>query len=251
MARRSLGILLMLLFVAYAAPHEAFAADDKADVEAAKKLATDMATARKAKDVAALEALLKTLPGVHNSIENKPTRGKLQKAAGALVKAKGFDTLSSPAIVALTALNDPKGAYKQLKKHMPGAKDKKEATDTGKAVLNAIGELTPNEAIGALSDLAEKSKDYDVGALAITALGKYKASKKRVVILESLVKLISRFQPPRGVQIGVEAAKRWKALGSPLINACNTLTSRRETTPDAWLTLWKENKKKPADLFSE
>ncbi len=251
MARQSLGFLLALLLAASSAPKLASAADDKADVEAAKKLAADMATARKAKDVSALEASLKALPGVHNSIESKPARGKLQKEAGALIKAKGLDMLSDPAIAALTALNDAKGAYKQLKKYMPGPKDKKEATARGKSVLGAIGALTPESAIGPLSDLAEKSKDYGAGALAIAALGKYKASKKRIEILESLVKLISRFQPPKAAPMGVEAEKRWKALGAPLIAACNTLTSRQETTPDAWLALWKKHKKKPAALFSE
>jgi hypothetical protein len=250
MARRSVGTVLLGLFCLWLAAMPAQAADDAEQVAAAKKMAADISAARKGKDVAALEAHIKKAPGVHNAIANKPARGKLQKELGALVKAKGLDSVSGPAITALTELNDKKGAFKQLKRHLPGPKDKV-GTDLGKAALGAVGEMAADAAIGVLLELGEKAKDYDVGALAITGLGRYKASKKRVMILESLVKLISRFQPPRGVQIGVEAAKRWKALGLPLVVACNTLTGRKETSSDAWLELWKGNKKKPGDLFAD
>ncbi|MDF1702109.1 MAG: hypothetical protein P1V36_13215 [Planctomycetota bacterium] len=250
MARKPAYVTLAILLFLLGAPTPATAADESQVAEAKAFLAT-MAADRKAKDRSALQQHLEKLPGIHNGIEDKSTRGKLQKEAGALVKAKGLDKLAIPAVEALGNLNDSKGAYKQLKKHMPGPKDKTPITDVGTAVMGAVAKLAPDGAIGALLSLAEKSRDYDAAALAIGALGAYKGSKKRVDILESLIKLISRFQPPRGQQIGVEAAKRWKALGQPLVMACNAITTRRETTPDAWLGLWKENKKKPAALFNE
>lgn len=254
MARRSVSVLLALAPLALLlslAPAPAGAADDKAKLEEAKKLAADLEAARKAKDGSAVGGLVKNVPGVHNGIENGPARGKLQKALGAVLKQKGLEDLSGPVIEALAELNDPKGAYSQLKRFMPGPKDKTEIDDRGQAVLAAVAKLAPDAAIGDLEDLAEKSRDYTAAAGAITALGHYKASKKRVAILESLIKLISRFQPPRGQQIGAEAEKRWKALAEPLVVACNRITTRRETTPDAWLNLWKENKKKPKQLFNE
>ena len=249
-AHRFLALSFLMALLALGAP-SALAADDADKLAEAKQLVTDIDAARKAKDASTAGGLLKSLPALHNGLENKPARGKLQKAAGSLVKAKGMEDLGPTAVATLAELNDPKGAYKQLKKHMPGPKDKTEISDLGKAVLAAVAKLAPDGAIGALSDLAEKSRDYEASALAIHALGHYKASKKRVAILENLIKLISRFQPPRGQQVGVETEKRWKALAEPLIIACNRITTRRETTPDAWLGLWKENKKKPAGLFNE
>ena len=250
LARGWLVAAALLVFVLGTGP-SADAADDAAALEKAKTLAADLEAARKAKDGSAAGGHLKALPAVHNAIEHKPTRGKLQKAAGALIKTKGMEDLGATAIAALAELNDPKGAYKQLKKYMPGPKDKKAIDDRGKAVLAAVAKLAPDGAIGALLDLAEKSRDYDAAGMAIGALGFYKGSKKRVEVLESLIKLIQRFQPPRGQQVGAEAEKRWKALGNPLVIACNRITTRRETTPDAWLGLWKENKKRPDDLFTE
>lgn len=258
MARSSLGslaatlaLLLALVAMAVATAPAAQAADDAAKLDEAKKLAADLASARKAKDGAALQGLVKQVPGVHNALEHKSARGKLQKELGALLKAKGLDDLMLPSVQALGALNDSKGAYKQLKKHMPGPKDKEPLDDRGTAVLGAVATLAPDAAIGTLLDIAEKSRDYPAAVLAIDALGRYKASKKRVAILEDLVKLISRFMPPRGQQVGAETEKRWNALAIPLVRACNTLTGRKETTPDAWLVLWKENKKRPDDLFNE
>lgn len=256
MARRSVSTrqLLMLPLLAgllTLATPPAMGADDADKLAEAKQLTADIDAARKAKDGSVAGGLLKSVPALHNAIENKPARGKLQKAAGSLVKAKGLEDLGSTAVATLAELNDPKGAYKQLKKHMPSPKDKNEITDLGKAVLAAVAKLAPDSAIGALTDLAEKSRDYTAGALAVNALGHYKASKKRVAILEELIKLISRFQPPRGQQVGAETEKRWKAMAEPLIIACNRITTRRETSPDAWLSLWKENKKKPDLLFNE
>ena len=250
MARRS-ALVLIPLALLLLVPVAALAADDKGKLEEAKKLAADLETARKAKDGAAVSTHVKAVPALHNELENKPAKGKLQKALGAVLKTKGLEDLYGDTIAALGELNDDKGAYKQLKRFMPGAKDKTEITEHGEATLAAVAKLAPDSAIGDLLDLAEKSRDYKAAGGAIAALGHFKASKKRVTILEALVKLISRFMPPRGQQVGAETEKRWKALAEPLVVACNTITTRRETTPDAWLNLWKENKKKPDGLFNE
>lgn len=247
---RHVPVTLAVLALAWVAvPAEA--ADDKAAVESAKALADEIETARKAKDGSALSGLLEKLPDAHNGIEHGATRKKLQKAAGAVLKTKGLEATADKAIEALAALNDPKGAYGQLKRHMPGPKDKTPIDDKGRAVMAATAKLAPDSAIGSLEELATKSRDYVAAGLAIAALGHYGKSKKRAAILESLVKLISRFKPPVGQQIGEETQKRWTALGEPLIVACNRLTNRKENSPDAWLTLWKENKKKPSELFND
>ncbi|MDA1196188.1 MAG: hypothetical protein O2894_13540 [Planctomycetota bacterium] len=247
-------LVSVLVLLCALAPGVALAEEEDADagpLADAKQLVVDMAAARKAKDASALETQIGQVAALHNGIEDKGVRGKLLKELGSLVGAKGFESLDAPAIEALAQLDDAKGAYKFLKKSLPGAKDKEPMSDLGRAALGAVAKLAPEDAIDDMLELAEKSRDYDAAALAIAALGQFKASKKRVMILEELVKLTGRFMPPSGQQAGEETMNRWKALGEPLVVACNTITGRRETTPDAWLTLWKDNKKKPDVLFAE
>lgn len=226
----------------------AAAADDAAQLESAKSLVAQIAAARKAKDTTALEAQAKKAVGVHNGIENKGLRSKLQKELGSALKSKSLASAREPIIAALGMLNDPKGAYKQLKRFMPGPKTE-ETTDIEKATLQAVDKLAPDSALKELFDLAEKAKDHEAGALAIAALGSFGKSKKRVAILETLIKLLQRFEPPRGQAVGVATKKRWDALAAPLILACNEITGQKIRDPAEWHDLWKANKKRPAEIF--
>ncbi len=228
----------------------AFAADDAGKLESAKTLVAEMAASRKAKDTTALEAQAKKAVAAHNGITDKGLRGKLQKELGSILKSKHLAAAHGASIAALGELNDSKGAYKQLRKHMPGPKTEA-ATDQQKAVLAAVDKLAPDGALKDLFELAEKAKDYEAGGLAIAALGSFKSSKKRVTVVETLIKLMQRFEPPRGQQAGVETEKRWKALAEPLIRALNEITGQRIGDPAEWHDFWKANKKKPAGLFVE
>ena len=76
-------------------------------------------------------------------------------------------------------------------------------------------------------------------------------SKKRTMVLEEMIKLVMRFMPPRGQQVGEATLKRWNDLAPPLINALNRLTGQKVRDPDEWIQMWRENKKKPNDLFQE
>ncbi len=226
----------------------AYAADDPAQLEGAKTLVAELAAARKAKDAAAVGAQAKKAVGIHNGIEDKGLRGKLQKELGSALKAKALAGAHETIISALSEFNDPKGAYKQLKRFMPGAKTET-ATDLEKATLKAVDKLAPETALKELFDLAEKAKDHDAGALAIAALGSFGKSKKRVSILETMLKLLQRFEPPRGQAVGEATQKRWDALAAPLILACNEITGQKIRDPAEWHDLWKANKKKPQNIF--
>jgi hypothetical protein len=248
MARGPLVALVLALLLS--AP-VARAADDPAKLAEAKKMVADMAAARKAKDVAALQALLGKLAAIHNGITDKSTRSKLLKEAGDVLKGRDLESLAEPTVEALAQCDDPKGAFKHLRRYMPGPKDKNEVTPLGLKVIEAAGTLAPNEAIKPLQDLASKSRDYKAAAAAIASLGKFKGSKKRVGILEELVKLMRLFRPPNTGQVGKETADRWKALAEPLVVACNELTGQKLKSPDDWVNVWNENKHKPAAIFQD
>ncbi len=224
-----------------------------ADVESATVLLAKMTASLKAKDATAFAAQAKEAASMHNGLdgaasEGKAVRGKLEKVLGAGLKNKHLQAAHADIITALGALDDAKGAYKQLKRFMPGPKVEA-ITDRQRAVLVAVGRLAPKGALKALYALAEKAKDHDAAALAIGALGSFKTSKKRVGILESLVKLIARFMPPRGQTVGEATRARWAVLGRVLGKACNELTGQKVGDPAEWIELWRANKKKPADLF--
>jgi hypothetical protein len=224
------------------------AADDPAQAVKAKELLAELAGFRKAKDAAGFQGKLSALVSLHNELENKGTKGKLQKELGAGLKTKGLDGAYLAIIGAIAELNDSKGAYKQLGKQLPNAK-LEEITDVHKAALEATGKLAPDGALKALLELGEKAKCREAAIGAISALGNFKGSKKRVTVLEGLIKLVMRFMPPRGVQAGEETIKRWNELAPALFGALQQLTGQKIGDPDEWINLWRENKKKPDAIF--
>lgn len=246
--RRVLFILLVVSLLVPALP--AAAKDDPEKLAEAKALVATIADQRKAKDAAGLLESFKGLVDLHNGLEDKGVRGKLQKEVGAALKDRKLGDVHSTAVATLSELNDPKGAYKQLKRFVPGPKEEK-MSDLGSEVLSAVARLAPDRALGDLYDLAEKAKDHDAGAAAIKALGHFGKSKKRVDVLETLIDLIKRFKPSRGkdTNIGQATLKRWEKLGPALINGLNQLTGQKVRDPDEWMQMYKESKKKPSELF--
>jgi hypothetical protein len=246
-----LRVLLPLLIVLCLSPAgPAFAKDDPDKLAQAKELVATITAQRKSKDAAGLLESFKTLVDLHNGLQDKSTRGKMQKAVGSVLKDRKLGDAHGTAVSTLSELNDSKGAYKQLKKYVPGPKEEK-MSDLGGQVLGAVARLAPDGALGALYDLAEKAKDWDAGAAAIIALGHYGKSKKRVDVLETLIKLVGRFKPSQGAEtnIGEATLKRWEKLSGPLILSLNRLTGQKVRDPDEWLQMWKENKKRPSNLF--
>jgi len=246
MARRTLflaGVLTLGLLLVAPPQHV-----DAADAEGAKALLAEMAASLKAKDASAFAEQAKRAVEMHNGLEDKALRGKLQKELGSGLKNKHLKGVHAEIITALGSLNDSKGAYKQLKRFMPSPK-LEEITDRQRAVLTAVDGLAPSGAIKDLYALAEKAKNHDAAALAIGALGSFKTSKKRAAILETLVKLIARFMPPRNQTVGKATRERWAVLGPALGRACNEISGQKVRDPTEWLELWRDNKKKPANLF--
>jgi hypothetical protein len=226
------------------------AADEPADLDRAKTMLTDLAALRKAKDASGFQGELKNVVELHNKLEHGATRGKLQKELGAALKSKHLEGAHAAIIAALSELNDPKGAYKQLKRLLPGPKDE-EVDELAREAVRAVGKLAPDGAIKQLMDLGEKAKDRASAIAAIDALGGFRTSKKRTAVLEGLIKLVMRFMPPRGVQAGEATIKRWEELGPPLVRALCALTGQKIGDPIEWLQMYKENKKNLDNLFVE
>jgi hypothetical protein len=248
MSGRATSILVVATVLALAPL--ARAADDPAKLEEAKALVETMEAQRKAEDSAGLAESIGKLVDLHNGLEDKGARGKLQKELGSVLKEKDVADAHGAAVEALGALNDDKGAWKELKRVVPGPKDEEFTELQGKA-LAAAGKLAPDAAIDTLLELSEKAKNNDAGAAAIEALGGFKGSKKRTAILEELVKLIGRFQPPTTGTVGEATKERWTIRGPALVKALNALTGQKAKEPGEWLLLYKDHKKKLDGLFVE
>ncbi len=222
----------------------------QADAEKTKALLADLAALRKASDGIGFQGELKNTVALHNELQDKSLRGKLQKELGAVLKSKKMKSAHKAIVKAISELNDSKGAFKQLKKLVPSPKEE-DVPDLKIDVLHAVAQLAPDAALKQLFVLAEKAKHRPSGIAAIDALGHFGTSKKRTTVLEELIKLVMRFMPPRGQQVGVETQNRWNALAPPLINALNRLTGQKIRDPDEWITMWRDNKKRPNDLFQD
>lgn len=236
--------LVAVLALLIAAPAQA------ADKEAAKKLVADLTALRKANDATGFQGELKGVVTMHNALEDKGLKSKLQKELGAALKDKKLADAHKVIVKALSELDDAKGAFKQLKKHLPNPK-KEEVPEIQLDALRAVAVLAPDGALKQLLDIAEKAKHRPSAIEAINALGHYGKSKKRTMVLEELIKLVMRFMPPRGQQVGVETQKRWEELAPPLVNALNRLTGQKIRDPNEWITMWRDNKKRPNDLFQD
>ncbi len=243
---RRIRLVVVLIGILVAAPS---ANADEEMKEKCKELLGQMAESRKARNADALISALEELVSIHNSTEDKGTKGKLQKEIGTILKNKKLGAVHLSAVEAAVGLDDPEGAFKQLKGRMPTPKTE-EASTIEIGVLGAVGKMAPLGAISALEKLAEKAKDQNAGAAAIEALGGYKeAKKKRGGIVESLVKLVARFMPPSGQVAGEATRKRWEKLGGPLIVSLNKLTGQKIEDPVKWIEFHRKAKKSPKDLF--
>lgn len=182
-------------------------------------------------------------------------RVKLQKALGKIVGEEACGRVRMLAADSLGRLNDPKGAYKVLKAHLPTGKE----TAVGPVplrVIQATGALAPDGAISTLSKLMEKGKDANASRFAAQALGKYGWSKHRTKVLTTLAEYLRRLRPGgsnlKAGRYGGEAAReRFQMLQQTMVVALQELTGRKELdTADKWLEAWKAGKKKPAALFT-
>ncbi len=251
---RALLALACLCFLA--APAWAGDPVEDARIAEAKRHLELLSAATKAADKPALERILPKVEKTHNELKTNSWRAKLQKAVGAVVGEEACGRMRSIAADALGRFNDPKGAYKVLKPHLPSTK----VTAAGPVplrVIQAVGALAPDSAIPTLTQLMEKAKDANVARFAVQALGKYGWSRNRQKVLTSIAEYMRKLRPgaidPRSGRGGGGAAQRerYQILQQTMVVALQELTGQKSLdSAEKWLIAWKEHKKKPAKLFT-
>ncbi|MFV1957782.1 MAG: hypothetical protein ACC662_00070 [Planctomycetota bacterium] len=223
------------------------------DLEDAKALAARIDQVRKAKDQATLTTEVGRVPALYKAITDKSVRGKLRGALGKVVKDKKMGSVRITAVEALVGLDDPKAAWKEMARELPGPKVE-EAPELGFAVVKAAGEMAPSRAIKGLLELMSKSKDPKLMAAAGEALGGYRADKRnRVSILEEMISAGRRLRPGRSLTkyISPETRKRWSIVAPKLVKGLNRLTGQRIPSFEDWEALYNDNKKRLKNLFLE
>ena len=240
-------VLGLALLAGLAVPAAAELAEDS------KALIAKISEQRKAKDTSALGASFKEAIDFHNRLDDKSLKGKLRAEIGKVAKDKKCGDARIDAVNTLAQMDDPKGAWKEIKKVMPGPKVE-EPSDLEMAAIEAAAKLAPKGAAKQLLDLGSKAKSDKVAAGAVRALGGYREHRKlRVSILVELMDIGKKTRPGVSTSKNVSpvAIARWQEVGSALIGSLNMLTGRQEKSFEDWEAAFKASKKKPANLFED
>lgn len=242
-----LFLLPLLLGVVLATPVRA----DEATDEEIKTLLDQLDEARKDEDVSSLKALVPTVPDLYKATETSGLQSKLCDMLGKIVKDDDLGDARVAAVDALVALDDPKDAWKELQRELPDPKAD-ETTPIDIPVVKAAGLLAQTRAIKPLLELAGKARDKDVAKEAVLALGRFREEKRqRLMILDELMSIALRTRPGRTTDKvpSQEAVERWAAMEPAVIEALNTLTGQRVLAFDDWEAMFRENKRRPQELF--
>lgn len=246
---RSLPFIPALLLLAVFVSLPFAAAED--EVDPAKALLEQLTALRKAEDGPGLAKLVATVPEIYKASADKSLKGKIRGELGKVVKDDDVGPARLPAVDALVALEDPKAAWKELGKALPGPKVE-EASELDLAVVRAAGNLAQSRAVKPLLELGFKAKDAKVAAAAAEALGGYKDDKRgRVKLLEELITIGRRTRPGQSTEKATspEARERWQAVAPGVVKGLNRLTGRSEGSFEDWEALWGDYKKRPKELF--
>jgi hypothetical protein len=200
-----------------------------------------------------VEGALPRLVKLHNELQSASARSQLLKAAGDLLGVEELGGTRLAVADAFGRINDPKGAWKVLKLHLPSVKETA-AGPLPLRVIQAVGALAPESAISSLERLMGKAKDANVSRYAIQALGKYGWSKQRVKVLGELLGYLKKLQPggvAKGGKGGGKAAReRYDFLRLTLVAALDELTGQKIADPEKWLATYKDHKKQLGELFT-
>ncbi len=201
-----------------------------------------------------IERALPRLVKLHNELKSATVRAKLLKAAAGVMSKDELGATRTAVATALTKVNDPKAAWKELKRFVPSVK----VTAAGPfplSVVQTVGALAPAAAVPTLLGLMSKAKDANVSRYAIQALGKYGWSKQRVRVLQELLSYLKKLRPggtnaKQGKGGGAAARERYNFLRQTLVVALDELTGQKFADIDKWLAAYKEHKKKLPKLFT-
>lgn len=250
----SFGILAACLALVVVPPADAADPVEDARVAEADNLVARIDAFREAGKKADLQRAFARLPKIHNELKTASARARLQKSLAAVMADESLGGTRCLAADTLGRLNDPKGAWRELKRFLPS--DKIEAAEPlALRSIQAVGALAPDAALSSLLKLMKKAKDANVSRYAIGALGKYGWSKRRVSVLKELADFLRKLRPgnvdPRDVRgAGRAARERYEFLRLSLVAALNELTGQEIDTPEKWLDAFKANKKSAGKLFT-
>jgi hypothetical protein len=249
---RRLSCALFTALTAAFAPGHAAHADETERVVQAKALADKLDALRKAQDKTPLEAELAKVAALHNALDDKPMRARLQAAVGDVLADEPLGAVRLKAADVLGEIHDEK-VWTQLKRAWPTA-DLETALPLHLRVVASAGKVAAAASVTPLLDLAKKAKDPNLVRASVEALGGFGWAKNRVSILLDLGGLIPLTEGGaaggvRGAKVSPESAAAWRELKPALLKALNALTGRSEAALEAWTALLKEHKKKPEDLF--
>ena len=245
------GLLLVLVATAVVALRAA-RGDETERIAQATALADKIETLRKAQDRTALESELAKVAALHNALDDKALRTRLETVVGDVLHE---ETLAATRLKAADVLGDlhDERAWLQLKREWPSA-DLEAALPLHLRVVASAGRLAAAASVTPMLELAKKAKDPNLVRAAIEALGGYGWAKNRVSILTDLGGLIPLTDGgaaggARGAKVNADTAAAWRGLKPVLLKALNTLTGRSEAALESWTALLKEHKKDPESLF--
>ena len=247
---RPLLLAAALLGLAGFAPAPARAADDTAAEITATLTALD--TALSAKDESNANAAIKKLPGLYKGTADKAVQASIAGKLGKAVKQKAVPGVRKNALDALVETDDGPTAWSGLKGAYPD-NDVEDAERFNVEIVKAIGALHPEGAVDQLLETFRKAKQTDLAGQAALALGNYHKSKRRVEILEELIKTGKLLKPGQSTtkSISPEAQAKWTALSAPLGKALDTLTGQTIGDPIDWFKKYDESKKNVKALFKD
>lgn len=244
--RRALALILLL------AGAGAAVAEDAPEVLPAPQLLERLQEARRAGDVRAIEALVKASPEAHNRCRSASTRVRLRSALGELVRDESAGGNRLHAIDALGRVDDSQGAWRELRRSVPDPAA--ETVDAaGRRVIRALGLLTYDPSLDDLKRMAREGRDPEAVALAVEALGRFRFSRYRADLLETLytVGRDTETSTRRGAAREDEPRQRWLRVVGDVVRAMDALTSRRVGSLDRYEALLQESGGRWDRLFAE
>jgi hypothetical protein len=246
-ASRLLAVLSLVGALLLLPPLGAVAwADEAQRLEEAAALLEQLETARRAADRAAIDAALPKVPALHNALDDKPVRAKLQDAVGDVLDEDSLPVGTRLlAADTLGAMHDER-VWTQLKREWPAA-NLEAALPLHIRLVESAGKVAAPASAASLIDLLRQGRDANLVRASVDALAEFGWAKNRVTVLQALGDTIPLTAD--GGRRGAEVARTLQELRPALLAALNRLTGRTEPTLESWAELLKTHKRKLDDLF--
>ena len=155
------------------------------------------------------------MAALHNALDDKPMRARLQAAVGDVLAEEALAATRLKAADVLGDLHDEK-VWTPAEARVAGA-DLEAALPLHLRVVAAAGKVAACASVTPLLDLAKKAKDPNLVRASVEALGGFGWAKNRVTILLDLGGLIPLTEGGtpggvRGAKVSPESAAAWREL---------------------------------------